>query len=299
MNYLLLGGAGFIGTHLAKELIAEGHRVTIIDSCVTSSPPKYKVEFYHNNITTFEGLEACIQAADVVYFLAGSVGVKHVVEHPYHTLCNNIGLAETVIPLLQKHQKPVLFTSTSEVYGDGPFVEDGSLSIGSPTNLRWSYASAKLTTEFMIISALSSYKILRLFNVVGPGQLGEYGMVIPRFVAAAKQNQDIVIYGDGSQKRSFCHVKDAIRMIRELENAKNGIYNIGCETPITVNQLADIVIDVTKSNSSKTYKTIEQAFGKHGGDINNRVPNLTKLKQTISYKTNYNIIDIIKEVSYD
>ena len=295
MNYLLLGGAGFIGQHLANKLLKEGHSVTIIDSLVTSKRPSLDCVFVEGDINQID-IEPYIISSSVVYFLAGSVGVKHIVDNPYTTTLNNVALALKIVPLAVKHKKMIMFTSTSEVYGNGPFIETSDLSIGCSNNMRWSYASAKLTTEFLIASSGVSYKILRLFNVVGPGQLAEYGMVLPRFIEAAKKNKDIVVYGDGTQNRSFCHVVDAVDYITQLEKAANGTYNIGNDIPITINELANKVKAITNSQSSIVYKTLENVFGKNGGDIYKRLPNLAKLKQTIYYKNNYSIEDIIRGI---
>lgn len=296
MKYLLLGGAGFIGTHLSKKLIADGHSVTIIDNCVTSKPPQNDVTFYREDISNFDKLDELVKDSDVIYFLAGSVGVKHIIENPHVTLMNNISLAYKVVQSISKYNKLVLFTSTSEVYGNGPFSESNSLDIGSPENLRWSYASAKLTTEFMIASIGCPYRILRLFNVVGPGQLADYGMVLPRFINSAKNNENITVYGEGDQFRSFCHVGDAIEMITQIENSENGIYNIGSDNKITILDLAKKVKEITSSKSEIIKIPLDKVYVKNGGDIQKRLPDLTKLKNTIVYKNNHNMEDIIRDM---
>lgn len=299
MNYLILGGAGFIGTHLSKRLMAEGHTVVVVDSCVTSAKPSYRVQFYEEDIQHFDKLEQLIFESDVVYFLAGSVGVKHVVENPYLTLHNNVSLAMHVVPLVAKHNKLLMFSSTSEVYGNGPFAESNDLSIGPTDNLRWGYASAKLTTEFLVASSGTPYRIFRFFNITGPGQLGEYGMVLPRFVSSAKKNEDIVVYGDGSQYRSFCHIQDAISMIRQVEVANDGVYNIGNDDPITILELAHKVKDVLGSSSNIISKPLDQVYKKNSGDIHKRLPDLTKLRATIEYEITRSLEDIIKDIAND
>ena len=237
-----------------------------------------------------------IETSDVVYFLAGSVGVKYIVENPFLTLMNNIDLAQKVVNSISKHKKLIIFTSTSEVYGNGPFSESNNLEIGCPDNLRWGYASAKLTTEFMIASSGCPYRILRLFNVVGPGQLSDYGMVLPRFIQAAKNNQDIVVYGDGDQYRAFCHVNDALDMIQQIEKKENGIYNIGNNISITILELAEIVKNITNSNSKIIKKPLDEVYTKNSGDIHKRLPDLTKIKNMINYKIKYTIEDIVKDM---
>jgi UDP-glucose 4-epimerase len=299
MKYLILGGAGFIGTHLSKKLIEQGHSVTIIDSCVTSQLPNYTVDFYQEDIQKFDKLEDMIKISDVVYFLAGSVGVKYVVENPYDTLHNNISLAMHVVPLVAKYNKLLLFSSTSEVYGDGPFSEDNNLSIGPSTNLRWGYASAKLATEFLVASSGTPYRILRFFNITGPGQLGDYGMVLPRFVNSAKQNEDIVVYGNGSQVRSFCHVHDAVNIIQQIEHLSDGIYNIGNDEPITMLELAYKVKTVLGSSSNVILKPLEEVYSKNSGDINKRIPDLTKLKKYTDYNASKDLETTIREIAND
>jgi UDP-glucose 4-epimerase len=295
MNYLLLGGAGFIGTHLAKRLISLGHKVTVIDSCITSSPPDYDVTFVQADIINTD-IEQYVSDADIVYFLAGSVGVDNVVNNPKKTLMNNIGLVTKLIPLFEKYNKKVVFSSTSEVYGEGPFSEDNNLSIGPSTKLRWSYASAKLTTEFMITCSSFPFTIVRFFNIVGPGQLPDFGMVLPRFINAAKSNTDLVIHGDGSQIRSFCHVEDAVDMLLQVEKIDGQVFNVGNDEPVTIKQLAERVVALSDSKSNIQYMPLEQVYVKNHGDINRRVPVLDKIKQSINYKITYTLDDIIKDM---
>jgi len=299
MKYLLLGGAGFIGKHLTTRLIDDGHEVFVVDNCVTSSKPTSSVTFYRESVQNFHKLESLIKECDVVYFLAGSVGVKHIVENPYETLTNNLSLAMEVVPLIAKHNKLLMFSSTSEVYGDGPFKEDGTLSIVSAENLRWSYASAKLTTEFLVASSGAPFKIFRFFNITGPGQLPDFGMVLPRFVNAAKSHQDIVVYGDGSQVRSFCHVSDAVDMMCQIEKCKDGIYNVGNDDPVTMMELAHTVKRILNSNSNIVTKPLDQVYAKNSGDINRRIPDLTKLKSSINFKTAKSLDDIILDMAND
>ena len=294
MKYLLLGGAGFVGTHLAKRLIKEGHEVTIVDSLVTSTRPTFHCDFVLGDIRDVY-LDSYIKNTDVIYFLAGSVGVEHIDKHPKETLDNNIGLMNKLIPLFDKYKKPVVFSSTSEVYGEGPFVEDASLNIGAPTKLRWAYACAKLMTEFSIAASDFPYVIVRFFNVVGPGQLGDYGMVLPRMIRAAKNNEDITVYGTGEQVRSFCHVSDAVEYLRRIESCYGEIFNLGSENPVTINHLAERVVSLTNSQSKIVHMPYEQAFSKNHGDIIKRVPDLTKLKYMTGYLAQYDLDAIIKD----
>jgi UDP-glucose 4-epimerase len=299
MKYLILGGAGFIGTHLSRKLLADGHSVIVVDNCATSASPDYNVQFYNVDIQNSPQLEQLIVNSDIVYFLAGSVGVKHVVENPYSTLVNNVGLAMHVVPLVAKHNKLLMFSSTSEVYGNGPFSEDNDLSIGSPTNLRWGYASAKLTTEFLVASSGTPYRIFRFFNITGPKQLGDFGMVLPRFVAAAKRNDDIVVHGNGTQYRSFCHIQDAVTMMQQIESAPSGIYNVGNDEPITILELAEKVKQVLNSESRIVMKPLTEVYAKNSGDIHRRIPDLKKIRNLIDYKITRTLEDIIKDIAND
>jgi UDP-glucose 4-epimerase len=244
-------------------------------------------------------LDELIEQSDVVYFLAGSVGVKNVVEHPYETQRNNLELALSIIPAAARHNKLVLFASTSEVYGEGPFTESAALTIGAPTNLRWSYASAKLTTEFLLSSCGAPYRILRFFNITGPGQLPDYGMVLPRFVKSALKNEDIIVYGDGLQIRSFCHITDAITMMQQVELLDSGIYNIGSDHPVTIYDLACTVKQVLNSRSNIVLTPLSSVYTKNSGDISCRIPDLSKLRNNIDYKTTKTLEDIIMDIAHD
>jgi len=294
MKYLLLGGAGFIGSHLAKKLISLGNNVTIIDNLSTSIKPNFNVTFIEANIIHIS-LDEYIKEADIVYFLAGSLGVEYIDQNPKSTLDNNLGLLNKLIPLFQKYNKKVIFSSTSEVYGEGPFSEENNLSIGPPTKLRWAYAAAKLMTEFAITANSFPYVIIRFFNVVGPGQLPNYGMVLPRFIKSAKSGEDLIVYGDGNQIRSFCHVADATDALLKLEKIDNEIFNLGSDNPITIVELAERVIKLTESSSKIKFIPYKDAFSNNHGDIYRRMPDLNKIKSVISYSPKYDLDNIIKD----
>jgi UDP-glucose 4-epimerase len=280
MKYLILGGAGFVGTYLSKKLISRGETVTIVDSLTTSKKPDYDVNFIHGDIKNLD-VEDLIKDHDIIYFLAGSVGVSYNDKNPQLTLDNNIGLMNKLIPLFRKYNKKVIFTSTSEVYGDGPFSEDNHLTIGPPTKLRWAYSFP--------------YIIIRFFNVVGPGQLPDYGMVLPRFINAAKSDENLIVHGDGSQIRTFCHVEDAVECLLELEKFNGEIFNVGNDVPITIKELAEKVITISNSNSKIDLTPYEKEFSKHHSDIKYRCPDLTKIKSFINYRPKKSIEDIIND----
>lgn len=234
---------------------------------------------------------------DKIFHLAGSVGVENVDKNPSETLFNNLALANKLIPLFQQlRNRHVTFASTSEIYGEGPFYEEANASIGPSSKLRWGYASAKLTTEFMIRASNFPYTIVRFFNVVGPGQLGDHGMVLPRMVNSAKHNTDIVVYGDGEQVRSFCHAHDAVEALIKLSDTTGELFNIGNDEPVSIKQLAQRVIDLSGSQSKIELVPYEQAFSKHHGDIYKRIPDLTKIKAAINYQPKYSLDDIIKDM---
>lgn len=306
MKYLLLGGAGFVGRALSYSLQTSGHEVIVVDDMSTANPnaPRLPgVRIIESSVQAYPELGELVSWADVVYFLAGSVGVKHVVENPYDTLMNNISLMVYIVDWAKKYDKPIIFTSTSEVYGQGPFVEDGVLHIGPPSNLRWGYASAKLTTEFAVAASGCRYKILRLFNVTGPGQIGDYGMVLPRFIRAALTNDNINVYGTGAQRRSFCHVRDAVVAIRAVEALPgNEIVNIGSDIATNATSILDLahrIKGLINTTSPVVCRPYDQVFVRDSGDIADRVPDLTKLLTLTDYRATQDLDTIILEVAAD
>jgi len=307
MNNLILGGAGFIGQHLTHKLLETRQaRVTVIDNLKTSKiniadfQLKYKnlFNFIEGDLTEMEDdqLLRIMRDHHRIWHLAGSVGVEYIDKNPSETLFNNIKLSNKLIPLFQKiRNRPVIFASTSEIYGDGPFNEESPASIGPSSKLRWGYATSKLMTEFMIRASDFPYTIVRFFNVVGPGQLGDYGMVLPRFINAAKEGSDLIVYGDGEQVRSFCHINDALTALIKVATTNGELFNIGNDEPVTIKQLAQRVIDLSGSTSKITIVPYEQAFSKNHGDIIKRVPDINKLK-SLGYTPKYNLDQIIKDM---
>jgi UDP-glucose 4-epimerase len=308
MKYLLLGGAGFIGQHLSRELLQnDNNKVWVIDNLSTAKYDRSEFDCYQlrykfskRDLVTIntEHLSSAVEWADVIYHLAGSVGVEHIDKNPSSTLYNNFGILQKIVPIIKTYNKHIVFASTSEVYGDKPsgtFKETDPAVIGNPSKLRWGYASVKLTTEFLITASGSPYSIVRFFNVVGPGQLDEYGMVLPKFVKAAKENKPLNVYGDGNQVRCFCHINDAVNILKNIYQHPSGIYNIGNDSPVTINQLASTVIDVTKSQSVINHIPYKNVFSEHHGDILRRVPNIDKITQ-LGYNINYNLENIIRDM---
>lgn len=306
MKNLVLGGAGFVGQHLTHNLLYyRQNRVIIVDNLATSRInldefDEYKnlFEFIEADITEMEDkeLRKLIGRSDKVYNLAGSVGVAHVDKYPSETLFNNYKLSNKLLLLFQDAKKHVVFSSTSEVYGEGPFSEESHAHIGPTSKLRWGYAASKLMTEFLMRASDFPSTIVRFFNVVGPGQLGDYGMVLPRFIEAAKNGQDLIVYGDGSQVRSFCHVNDAINALIKVSAIPNETFNIGNDEPVTIKELAERVIALSGSSSKIDFVPYEQAFSKEHGDINTRVPELTKLREHTGYDPKHKLNDIIRDM---
>lgn len=308
MNNLILGGAGFIGQHLADHLLKSkirGTGITVIDNLKTS---KIDLDYYKQYKNLFRFIEAdlsdmedkdllrLMQKHQRIYHFAGSVGVEHIDKNPSETLFNNVRLTNKLIPLFQQARRHVIYSSTSEIYGNGPFNEEDNASIGPSSKARWSYATSKLMTEFMIRASEFPYTLIRFFNIVGPGQLGDYGMVLPRFVNAAKAGQDLIVYGTGEQVRSFCHIKDAVDAIVKVAGHPGELFNIGNDVPCTINQLAQRVIDLSGSSSKIVHVPYEQAFSKNHGDINTRVPDLTKIKTLTGFTPKHTLDDIIKDM---
>ena len=306
MNNLLLGGAGFIGQHLTHELLRTRQaRVTVIDNLKTS---KINLDDFAQYKNLFEFIEAdltdvndkefirVVQKHHRVFHLAGSVGVEYIDKNPADTMYNNLSLAHKLVPLLEQSRRPVIFASTSEIYGNGPFAETDQANIATD-KLRWGYATAKLMTEFMLRANKSHpTTVVRFFNVVGPGQLGDYGMVLPRFVEAAKAGAPLTVHGDGHQVRSFCHVNDAIKALIKVAAIPNETFNIGNDQPVTIKELAETVIKVYGSSSEIVTVPYHEAFSNQHGDIKTRIPDITKLRSAIGYEPKYSLEDIIKDM---
>ena len=277
MRYLITGGAGFIGCHLAEKLLSAGHSVTVIDDLCTGSNQNIDrlkamrgFNYVFESIFNRHLLAELIDDADAVFHLAASVGVRLIVESPVRTIENNVKGTEAVLEFANKKQKKVLITSTSEVYGKStkiPFTEEDDLVMGGTQKGRWSYACSKAIDEFL---ALAYWKekglpvvIARLFNTVGPRQTGRYGMVLPSFVRAALAGKPLTVFGDGTQSRCFCHVKDTVGALAKLiehPDAVGEIFNVGSEEEISIGELAELVKAMTRSASPIQYIPYDQAY---------------------------------------
>lgn len=307
MNILLLGGAGFIGKNLVHHLLrTRWNRITVVDNLATSrinldefEDYKNLFEFVEEDLTTIDDrtfMKLCSRQHQI-YHLASSVGVELGDKEPRQTIYNNIALANKIIPLLNEIGKPVLYSSTSEIYGNGPtFKEDDDPGIGPSTKMRWAYATSKLMNEHMIRASRFPSTIVRFFNITGPGQLPNWGMVLPRMIASASKNEDIIVHGDGEQVRSFCHVNDAMSALELVIKHPGEIFNIGNDIPVTMNQLAERVIELTGSSSRIVHIPYHEVFSKEFEDIRYRVPNINKLKNMTGYVPKHSLDDIIKDM---
>ena len=316
MRILITGGAGFVGSHLADELLARGHHVHALDDLSTGAIDnirhlrthrrfEYTIDSCHNSPVVAE----LVDEADIVYHLAAAVGVELIVESPVRTIETNIGTTEMVLTHAAKKKKPVFITSTSEVYGksvDLPFREDGDLVMGPTFKGRWSYACSKAIDEFL---ALAYYKerglpvvIGRMFNTVGPRQTGRYGMVVPNFVGSAIANRPIRVFGDGTQSRCFCHVDDVVQALAGLmESGKfyGEVFNIGTQSEISIGGLAETVRDIVGSTSEITLVPYAEAYEEGFEDMQRRIPDTTKINDAIGWAPKRSLEQIILDVKAD
>jgi UDP-glucose 4-epimerase len=313
MNYLITGGAGFVGSHLADALLAEGHAVTVIDDLSTGAisniahlrgHPRFR--YVIENMMKGGVLPELVDEADAVFHLAAAVGVKLIVESPVRTLETNIRCTERLLEVAAKKGRKVLITSTSEVYGKStalPFREDGDLVMGCTTRGRWSYACSKAIDEFLAIAYWREKQlptvVVRLFNTVGPRQTGRYGMVIPSFVRQALRNEPITVYGDGSQRRCFLHVSDAVRALTalmEADGAVGEVHNIGNTEEVSIVELAERIRGMTGSTSEIEYVPYAIAYEENFEDMPRRVPSLEKIRRTIGWTPELSLDEILDSV---
>ena len=313
MKYLITGGAGFIGSHLADALIARGDRVTIIDDLSTGSMSNIahlrQVEGFHyviGSMLNLPLLAELVDDVDAVFHLAAAVGVKLIVESPVRTIETNVRCTERLLDIATKKKKKVLVASTSEVYGKSkeiPFCEDGDLVLGATTRGRWSYACSKMIDEFLAIASWRERSlptvVVRLFNTVGPRQTGQYGMVVPRFVTQALEAKPITVYGDGSSTRCFTHVADSVRAILGLmdsDSALGEVYNVGSCQEVTILELANRVKQLTGSSSEITYVPFAVAYEDNFEDMPRRVPSTSKVEQAIGWKAEFDLDSTLASV---
>jgi UDP-glucose 4-epimerase len=313
MRTLITGGAGFIGSHLAKALLEAGHDVFVLDDLSTGSidniePLKTYPGFDYaiNTITNEPVLAEHIDRSDVVFHLAAAVGVKLIVEEPVRTIETNVNGTEVVLKHAAKKGKLVVIASTSEVYGKStaiPFQEDADLVLGATRQHRWAYACSKAIDEFLALAYHKEHQlpviVLRLFNTVGPGQSGRYGMVIPNFVSQALANEPITVFGPGTQSRSFGYVGDVVRGMMALvaePRAIGEVFNLGNNQEITIRELAELVKTMADSDSDIVAIPYEEAYESGFEDMPRRVPDLTKARALIDYEPRVQLPEILSKV---
>jgi UDP-glucose 4-epimerase len=312
MRVLVTGGAGFIGSHLADALIARGDQVVALDNFSTGSTANIKhitknFEIIDGDIRNVDLINDTIKDVDLVFHMAAALGVNTILESPLESISTNIAGSEVVLNAAATHKKRILIASTSEIYGKNPkqpLNETDDRVVGSPQKIRWSYSDAKAIEEAMAFSLNQETGLkvttARLFNTVGPRQSAHYGMVVPRFVRSALKNEPINIYGDGTQSRVFCHVDDAIEALLALvatDKTINEVYNVGGTGEITIKELADSVINETKSQSSIEFIPYEKAYTPGFEDMQRRVPDISKIKQELGWAPKKNLSQIIADVA--
>lgn len=310
---LITGGAGFIGSHLAEKLLLLGEEVFVIDDLSTGSlkninhlKKNKNFHFIKGSVTDKKKLERLIAKVDQIYHLAAAVGVKTIMEKPLESLLNNLLGAEIVFEAASKRKIPVLFTSTSEVYGKNiniPFREDSDRIYGSAYNTRWGYGMSKGVDEFLALAYSREKKLpvvtVRLFNVIGPRQTGAYGMVAPTFVRQALSGKPITVFGDGSQTRCFGNVEDIVSALIKLINTPKTygqIFNLGSDEEISIKDLAEKVKQLTKSKSKILFVSYTKVYGSSFEDMMKRKPDLTKIKKAIGYQPKKTLDQSLREI---
>jgi UDP-glucose 4-epimerase len=314
MRYLITGGAGFIGSHLAERLVADGEHVILLDNLSTGSIENIRHLKSSENVTyRLDGIEnrhllaELVDDADIVVHFAAAVGVKLIVESPVRTIETNVNGTQLVLEAASKKKKLVLLASTSEVYGKNanvPFQEDADLVLGPTTKGRWSYAASKALDEFLALAYWKEKKqpviVARFFNTVGPRQTGRYGMVLPNFVKRALENTAIQVYGDGTQSRCFCDVRDtveALTRLMKLDRAVGEVINIGNTEEVSIENLAKLVKKRLSSDSPIEFVPYDKAYEPGFEDMMRRVPSVDKLFSLTGFRPQTSLVDIIDRVA--
>lgn len=313
MHYLITGGCGFIGSHLADHALGAGHRVTVLDNLSTGR---------YQNVAHLEGrpgfqlvigsvlepdlVAELVRPCDGIFHLASAVGVKLIMERPVETIETIFQGTDTVLRVASRYRKQLLLTSTSEVYGkstDVPFREDGDRLEGPTDRHRWAYACAKALDEFLALAHWKEARlpvvVTRLFNTVGPRQTGQYGMVVPNFVRKALAGEPIQVFGDGSQKRCFAHVLDvvgALLQLLECPRAAGQVVNVGSQEEVSIRELAERVKTLTGSGSAIRFVPYEAVFGEGFEDMTRRVPAIQKIQELIGWQPRRTLEVILRDV---
>ena len=313
MRFLITGGAGFIGSHLADELLGRGHSVRVLDDLSTGSIENIRhlkghasFDYTIDSCASPPVVAEAVDDADIVYHLAAAVGVELIVESPVRTIETNVRCTEVVLAQAAKKRKPVFVASTSEVFGksrDFPFTEEGDLLLGATSKGRWSYACSKAIDEFLAIAYWKERKlptvVARLFNTVGPRQTGRYGMVVPNFVRQALAGTPITVHGDGTQSRCFCHVSDVVKAMTDLMLSDVGygeVFNIGSTEEVTIRDLAERVRSRTKSSAEIVLVPYEEAYEQGFEDMQRRLPDIGKIERAIGWRPERTLDQILADV---
>ena len=312
MRTFITGGAGFIGSHLADSLIARGDSVTILDNLSTGSKKNIahlegKITFVEGDIRNHELVEQLTKDSDVVLHMAAALGVQTIMHHTVESVSTNFTGSEVVMQASLKFNRRLIIASTSEIYGKNPkqpLAETDDRVVGTPQKIRWTYADAKALEEAVAYSLFTTHGLkqttLRFFNTVGPRQTGRYGMVVPRFVQAALNNELIPVHGDGSQSRVFCHVEDVIKAVLLViadDSTFGEVFNVGGIGETTINQLAERIIERTNSTSVISYTPYAEAYPPGYEDMQRRVPDTTKLRTHLNWQPTHTLDTIIDDVA--
>lgn len=316
MRILITGGAGFIGSHLADACIARGDDVFVLDDLSTGSLDNLETLDHHprlhvtvDSVQNVSLVEDLVDECDVIFHLAAAVGVKLIVESPVRTIETNVRGTEVVLAAAAKERKRLVITSTSEVYGlseQVPFREDGNLVMGATTKGRWSYACSKAIDEFLALAYHHEKKlpaiIVRLFNTVGPRQIGRYGMVVPTLVSQALEGKPLTVYGNGRQTRCFGFIGDVVKsllLLMDHPDSPGEVFNIGSTQEVSITQLAERILALTGSRSEITYIPYSEAYEAGFEDMPRRVPDTTKAGRFIGFTPRTSLDDILREVIRD
>lgn len=312
MKVLITGGAGFIGSHLSDKYLSLGHSVTILDNFSTGS--QKNIQHILGDIKIVEGdirdpklIDPLVRESDLVLHMAAALGVNTILDAPMESISTNVIGSEVVLSAAARHTTRIIIASTSEIYGKNPkqpLSENDDRVVGAPQKIRWSYSDAKALEEAMAFALNKEFGLpvttIRLFNTVGPRQTGDYGMVVPRFVHSALLGLPLTVYGDGSQSRAFCHVYDTVRAIYSIsEDDKTiaSVFNIGNTSPISIKDLATHTIEILNSKSKIKYLEYGDAYGVGFEDMQNRIPDISRINDAIGWKPELDLDQIILDVA--
>jgi UDP-glucose 4-epimerase len=312
MRVLITGGAGFIGSHLADALLAQGDQVTILDNLTTGSKANTahiadQIAIHNGDIRDEALVKSLVSDADLVLHMAAALGVKNIMENTVESVSINFTGSDVVLKDATEFKKRLIIASTSEIYGKNPnqpLNEESDRVVGAPQKIRWTYSDAKALEEAIAHTLHRTHGLkvttVRFFNTVGPRQTGQYGMVLPRFIKQALNNEDITIYDDGSQSRVFCHVQDAVRAVIALTKDDSTIgdyFNVGGIGEITIKELATKIIERTGSTSKLVSIPFDEAYGPGFEDMQRRVPDISKIKAKLGWQPTHTLDSIIDDVA--